>query len=175
MKCNLIPPERRPAYGLSATVWTGMSVVCMAIAVAALAASLFLQYVATEEKNYYMSVSLPIQQRIREQNNVEKQLRQRREAIAKREKETTHWAPILVALASTKPAAVEVASLSMQQGRLRIIGACAEQQHLKNWEDVLRQESYIKSVQRGYKKLGNADISSFHLELELGNREGTVE
>ncbi len=168
MRCNLVPKERR-------TVWydrllTAYAASCMVFAVFLLsgmaAAGTVFHYWALQEQQRFTAHSFPVQQQIRRQNEREQRMRRLMEDMKKQQAGRIHYAALLVMLADTKPAAVTVSRLAVQQDHIIVSGYSQETNAERQWQEAVRRQPFVKAVRISQKKKKAETEPAFQMEVE---------
>lgn len=177
MKYNLIPKERQKnIYALPQRGYVLFLCILVVSCTLFTIAGIVLRSWAHTEEMRFMTESLPIQQQVTKANAVEKKLKQRVDEIAVLEKNRIHWPAVLVMLAVTKPAELDVERLEVRQRRVIIYGTeDAGHGDVRKWQDKLQQERMIKQALASQKKSTGNGRPAFQIEVELAHEENAVE
>lgn len=177
MKYNLIPKERQKSlYALPQRGYIFLLLVLSVSCVLIVIVGMVLRSWAHAEEIRFMTQSLPIQQQVITANAVERKLKKRIDEIAIQEKNKIHWPAVLVMLAVTKPAELDIERLEVRQRRFIIFGnEEVSQGAVRKWQDKLQQESMVKQVIASQKKNIGTSRSSFQIEVELEREENALE
>lgn len=173
MKCNLVPPEmqrQRKEVQKQRLIMPGVWILVSVIIISGgLAVWCFTTTQAA--KQYMTDFVYPVSQEIQQHNAAEKEAKQYQKALMEASKQGIHWSAVLVMLADTKPARIEIFSLSGSDGSITITAQSQRMEEARAWQQLLKRKEGIANVQLKTMKQSSDGPKQVVLAMHLGDKQ----